>query len=59
MSQQFEYLYFNSFSPEKYVEAVLNTILDIFHQLHSESTLQQSRKLELRRIDVDGGEFQL
>ena len=57
MCRQFEY--FKSCSPEEYVKAVLNTILDIFHQLHSTSTLQKSRTLELRRIDIDGGEFQL
>ena len=47
---------FHSLSPQKYMEALLFPILHLYHQLHSESTLQKSCTLELRDIDVDGGE---
>ena len=39
------------------MEAVLIPILDLYHQLHSKSILQKSRTLELRDINIDGGEF--
>jgi len=48
---------FRSLSPNRYMEAVLIPILHLYHQLHSGSTLQKSRTLELRDINVDGGEF--
>ena len=39
------------------MEAILHLIPHLYHQLHSESTLKKSRALELRDIDIDGGEF--
>jgi len=47
----------HSLSPNQYMEAVLIPILHLYHQLHSESTLLKSRTLELRDINIDGGEF--
>jgi len=46
-----------SLSLEQYMKAVLIPILHLYHQLHSDTTLQKSLTLELRDINVDGGEL--
>ena len=48
---------FHRLSPKQYMESLLISILHLYHQSHSESTLQRSRTLESRDIDVDGSEF--